>query len=334
MANIFARPRSTRTASWMCVAMVSMCTGNFVAAQVEADAPGDQEDMAVSSGQNAPPDKATARLSRKYDLNRVGSRGIGGGFDLYSMEKERRLGEKLGSALERTVRQVHDPGSVHYLSELCQKVSRQSDNRFPLTVKIIQSEDANVFAFPGGFLYVTTGVFGAVDNEAELAGLISHEIAHIAARHATKQAARRTLWKVVSTPAMFLPFGGLAIQIGDVAVPMKLSRNAELEADLLGLQYMYLAGYDPSEFLRFLDRAYVPGERKPSRVALMFSEYPSLLDRLGRDQAMISTFPRRDEYVVDTSAFAEVKAVIASHEPQLVRRGQDSSGPRLRRHTH
>ena len=314
--------------------MVSMCTGNFVAAQVGADAPDHREDMALSRGQNVPPDKATAKLSRKYDLNRVGSRGIGGGFDLYSMEKERRLGETLASALERTVQQVHDPGSVHYLSELSQKMSRQSDNRFPLTVKIIQSDEANIFALPGGFLYVTTGVFGVVDNEAELAGLISHEIAHIAARHATKQAARRTLWKVVSTPVMLLPFGGLAIQFGDVAVPMKLSRNAELEADLLGLQYMYLSGYDPSEFLRFLDRAYVLRDRRPSRIAQMFSEYPSLLDRLRRDQAMISTFPTRPDYVVDTSAFAEVKAVIASPEPQLLRRGQDSSGPRLRRHTH
>lgn len=303
------------------------------AAQVKPNASGQQQGTVGSAAPTVPLGEADKKLSRKYDLTRIGDRGIGGGFNVYSMEKEQRLEEKLASALERTVRQTHDPGAVNYLSELCQKVSRHSDNRFPLTVKIIESDEPNIFALPGGFLYVTKGLFAAVDNEAELAGVMSHEIAHVAARHATRQSARRTLWKVASTPAMFLPLGGLAIQIGDVTMPMKLSRNAELEADLLGLQYMYLAGYDPSEFLRFLDRGYATEERRLSRLARMFSNYPSLQDRLRRDQVVISTFPPREEYVVDTSAFAEAKAKFASSKPELQGRSKDSGGPRLRRRT-
>jgi predicted Zn-dependent protease len=133
---------------------------------------------------------------------------------------------------------------------------------------------------------------------------------------------------------MFLgPFGILAWQVGDVTVPLKLSRNAELEADLLGLQYMYLAGYDPSEFLRFMDRAYVVEDRRLSRMAQLFSEYPSFEARLSQDRAMISTFPPRVEYMVDTSAFADIKAKFVSPEPEM-RREKGSNGPRLRRRTH
>lgn len=132
---------------------------------------------------------------------------------------------------------------------------------------------------------------------------------------------------------MFLgPFEILAWQFGGIAVPAKLNRDAELEADLLGLQYMYLAAYDPGEFLRFLDRAYVFEDRNPSRLALVFSDYPSLTARLRRDQQVLSTFPPRTEYVADTSGFAEAKAKFAPSEPEL-RRGKDATGPRLRRRT-
>lgn len=133
------------------------------------------------------------------------------------------------------------------------------------------------------------------------------------------------------TPVMFLPFGGLAIQISDIAVPMKLKRNAELEADLLGLQYMYLAGYDPNEFLRFLDRGYAVEDRHLSRMAQVFSDFPSLNQRLRQDRAMVSTFPPREEYVVDTSGFAEMKAKYDTPGPQLRRSHKHSTGPRLRR---
>lgn len=333
MANSFVQPEFDRIASLMCFAMILIFTCKFGVAQVEANAVNNREATVASAVQSLPTDEASKQLSRKYDLSRVGNRGIGGGFDLYSMEKEQRLGEKWAAAIERTVRQVRDPETANYVGNLCQKVSSQSDNRFPLTVKIIESDEANIFALPGGILYVTTGLFAAVDSEAELAGVISHEIAHIAARHVTKMAARRTLLKVVTTPVMFLPFGGLAMQISDVAVPMKLNRNAELEADLLGLQYMYLAGYDPSEFLRFLDRGYAAEDRRLSRMAQVFSGFPCLDKRLRQDRAMVSTFPPREEYVVDTSGFADMKERYETTEPELRRVGKHLTGPRLRRRT-
>ncbi|HJT69338.1 MAG TPA: M48 family metalloprotease [Terriglobales bacterium] len=333
MPNIFERSVFARIAQWVCLAVMPMFAAEVGAAQVVASADSNDEPVVALAGRGLPTDEAAGKLSRKYDLTRVGNRGIGGGFDLYSVEKEQRLGEKWAAALDRTVRRVRDPETANYVGDLCQKVSSQSDNRFPLTVKIIESDEANIYALPGGILYVTTGLFVAVDSEAELAGVISHEIAHIAARHVTKMAARRSLWKVLTTPVMFLPFGGLAIQISDVAVPMKLNRNAELEADLLGLQYMYLAGYDPSEFLRFLDRGYATEDRRLSRMAQIFSDFPSLNSRLGQDRIMVSTFPPREEYVVDTSGFAEMKTKYAAPEPKLLRRGKRSTGPRLRRRT-
>lgn len=325
---------SAGTTWWVYLAAIFLFGGSFGSAQIETDRPGDCEGRVGLGGQTAPSGEASEKLARKYDLNRIGNRGIGGGFNLYSIEKEQRLGRRLASVLDRTVREVRNPETVRYLSDLCQTLARQSDSRFPITVKVIESDEPNIFALPGGFLYVTTGLFAVVDNEAELAGLISHEIAHIAARHATRQAAQRTLWRVVSTPAMLLPFGGLAIQIGDVAVPMKLSRSAELEADLLGLQYMYLAGFDPHEFLRLLDRAYPLEVRSPSRAAQVFSEYPSLQERLRRDQIVVSTFPFRVNYIVNTSAFADVKTNFTSPKPELRHRNKESSGPSLRRRTH
>ncbi len=318
-----------------CITAIFLVGGSFASAQIEPDRPGDREVRVDLTGETAPTGEDSEHLSRKYDLNQVGNRGVGGGFNVYSRKREEGLGRQLAVAVDRTVRELRDPGTVKYLSELCQSLSRHSDSRFPVTVKVIESDEPNIFALPGGILYVTTGLVSTVNNEAELAGLMSHEIAHIAARHATKGASRRTLWKFASTPAMFLgPFGILARQIGGIAVPMKLSRTAELEADLLGLQYMYLAGFDPSEFLRFLDRAYPLEDRSPSRAAQMFSQYPSLQQRLRRDQFVISSFPPRVEYVVDTSEFAYVKAKFTSPGPELRRRNKDSSSPRLRRCMH
>ena len=322
--------QSVRTVWWVCLAAIFLLGGNCGSAQIEPDVLRDSQATGGPLEPGAASSEDGEKLARKYDLNRVGNRGIGGEFNLHSMEAEVKLGKKLSSGMDQRVRGSREPVTTKYLNGLCHALSRQSDSRFPLTVRIIESQEPTIFSLPGGFLYVTTGLFAVVDNEAELAGLISREIGHIAARHATKEATRRTLWKVLSTPVVLLPFGGLVIQIGGVAVPMKLNRDAELEADLLGLQYMYLAGYDPGEFLRFLDRAYSLEDRSPSRVAQMFSDYPSLQERLRRDQMVISTFPPRVEYAVDTSAFAEVKAKFTSPQPAL-RRGSDSAGPRLRR---
>ena len=284
------KPPSARTHWWFWAIVVSASANGFASAQVAADSL-DGVEAAPASSVGSESIIPIPTLPKKYDINRVGNRGIGAGFNLHSMQKEEDLGRRLSARIDQKVRAFKDPVVTKYVDGLCEALSRQSDATFPLTVKIIEGDEPNIFALPGGLLYVTTGLFAVVDNEAELAGLISHEIAHIAARHATKQSARRSLWKVVSTPAMFVPFGGLAIQVGDVAVPMKISRDAEREADLLGLQYMYLAGYDPREFLRFLDDAYPAEHRSRSRMVQMFSDYPSLHDRLRRDQVVLSTLP-------------------------------------------
>lgn len=327
------RPPTDKTGWWFCVAVISVIGASFGSAQVATDTLSDAEMAGDAPGLSAKSTRANQKLVGKYDLNRIGHRGIGQGFNLYSTKKEQKLGRRLATEIDRRVREVGDPVVTEYFAHLCQALSRHSDSHVPLTLKVIEDEEPNIFALPGGILYVTTGLVAVVDNEAELAALISHEIAHVTARHATKLATRRALWRIVSTPAMFLgPFGILAKQIGGVAVPLKLSRNAELEADLLGLQYLYLAGYDPNEFVRFLDRAYVGQNRSSSRMAQIFSDYPMLQERIGRAQEVISTFPTHAEYVLDTGALVEVKDTLALTRVELRRRATDSSSPRLRRH--
>lgn len=270
-----------------------------------------------------------AKLARKYDITRVGDRGIGRGLNLYSAEKELRLGRKLAGAVDRNARLVADPLITEFVNRLALNLVRHSDATVPFTVKVIESDDPNVFAFPGGFLYVTTGLIAAVESEAELAGLMAHEVAHVAARHGVKQASKRTFWKFASMPLILAgPAGFMVRQVAGVAMPMKFSRDAEREADLLGVQYLYLAGYDPGEFVQFFERLGADGKRKHSALAKVFSDYPALEERIAAAREVIEvTLPERGEHIVTTSDFDEVQAHI------LNVRGPQSGRPVLRRRT-
>jgi len=264
------------------------------------------------------------KLANKYDVSRIGSRGIGNGVNFYSLEKETELGKEISTDVEQQSRLIHDPMIEEYINRIAQNLVHNSDAKVPFIVKVIQNDEVNAFALPGGFFYVNSGLILAADNEAELAGIMAHEIAHVAARHATRGETKRTIWNLASMPLVFVggPIGYAVQQAAGFAVPMgymKFSRDAEREADLLGLEYGYMTGYDPAAFVQFFEKIKVLDKQKPNFLAKAFATHPMTEDRIRRAQDEIQTLlPAREEYIVDTSEFQDVKARLSI----LVNRGQ------------
>jgi predicted Zn-dependent protease len=280
---------------------------------------------------------ASHHTNGKYDVQRIGERGIGSGLNLYSIEREQALGRELSQQVEAQAKLIKDPVITEYVNRVAQSIVRNSDARVPFTVKVVDNDEVNAFALPGGFFYVDTGLILAADNEAELAGVMAHEIAHVAARHATKTATRAQIFNLASIPLIFMggPAGYAVRQIAGLAVPMsflKFSRDAEREADLLGLEYAYAAGYDPAEFVHFFESLQVKQKQKLSFVAKAFATHPMTNDRIQRAQKEIATMlPEKDQYVVSTSEFEEIKTRLTRLENAHHLNGGKIETPVLRR---
>jgi len=281
-----------------------------------------------------------AAFAQKHkDVQNIGQRDINkGSWNLYSLEREIELGRRLSLDVEARSRLLRDPRVEAYVDELVQNLVRNSDARVPFTVKVIDSDDLNAFALPGGFLYVHTGLILEAQTEAELAGVLAHEIAHVTARHATKQYTKATLFQWMTLPLVFVggPAGYGIQQALTVAGPLtflKFKRNAEREADFLGLQYTYQAGYDPVALVDFLER--LKDKDKEGRLAKVFSTHPMTKDRIKRAQKGIAeVLPPREEYVVSTSRFDQLKAyLLGRQELEAIYRQASGDEPRLRDRT-
>ena len=250
----------------------------------------------------------------EHDPDQIGSRDVGKGINFYSMERELGLGKEMAQETERQAKMVDDPAVTEYVNRLIQTVANNSDAKVPFTIKVVDSDEVNAFALPGGFMFVNTGLIMKADNEAELAGVLAHEIAHVAARHGTRQATRGQLVNYGTIPLIFVGgWAGYAVrQAVSLAVPMgflKFSRNMEAEADLLGLQYMYKAGYDPTEFVNFFERIQTLEKKKPGAVSKLFSTHPMTGDRIRAAQKTIQRdLKSAPQYVVDTSEFHDARA--------------------------
>jgi predicted Zn-dependent protease len=272
------------------------------------------------------------------DPEEIGNRDVGKGVNFYSIEKEIALGRQLAQEVERQAKLVNDAVVAEYVNRIGQNLARNSDAKMPFTIKVIDSQEVNAFALPGGYMFVNSGLVLKADNEAELAGVMAHEIAHVAARHGTREATRGTIVNYATIPLIFMGgWAGYAIRQGaNLAIPMgflKFSRGFEAEADLLGLEYMYHAGYDPSEFVNFFEKIQSLEKKKPGSIAKVFSTHPMTDDRIKSAQKNIQEYLKaKPEYVVDTSEFEQVKTRLASFENRhKIVDEKDGNRPTLKR---
>ncbi len=252
----------------------------------------------------------------KEDVEAIGNRNVGKGVNLFSLEREISLGKGLAQEVERSSKLIDDPIVTEYVNRVGQNLVRNSDAKVPFTIKVIDSDEVNASALPGGFFYVNSGLILRAQEESELAGVMAHEIAHVAARHGTKNATKGELMQLASIPAMiFIPYSmaGYAMYQGlNLAIPLtflKFSRDAEREADFLGLQYMYKAGYDPNSYVTFFERIQADEKRRPGTIPKVFSTHPPTPDRIENTQKEIARIlPARSEYIVTSSEFDSVKS--------------------------
>jgi beta-barrel assembly-enhancing protease len=274
----------------------------------------------------------------KKDPDQIGTRNVGKGVNFYSIEKEMAMGKQLAADVERQAKLITDPVIAEYVNRIGQNLVRNSDAKVPFTIKVIDGEEVNAFALPGGYFFVYSGLLLKADNEAELAGVMSHEIAHVAARHGTRQATRGELAQLGMIPVMIMSGGwaGYGIyQAANILIPvtfLKFSRGFESEADMLGLEYMYKAGYDPTAFVDFFEKIETLEKRKPGTMSKVFSTHPPTDDRIQKAQKNIQELlTSKPEYVVTTSEFNDVKArLLAMHNRRKVDT-DDPNKPRLRR---
>jgi len=274
---------------------------------------------------------------KKKDPDEIGNRDIGKGVNFYSIEKEIALGKGLAQEVERQAKIIDDPVIAEYVNRLGQNLVRNSDAKVPFTIKVVDTEEVNAFALPGGFFFVNSGLILKADTEAELAGVMAHEIAHVAARHGTRQATRGEIAQLATIPLIFMGgWTGYGIrQAASVAIPvgfLSFSRGFESEADLLGLEYMYKSGYDPGAFVDFFEKIQSLEKKKPGTMAKVFSTHPMTGDRIQTAQKNIQEYLKeRPEYVVTTSEFNDVKTrLMALHNKRKVD-NQDLNRPTLRK---
>ena len=261
--------------------------------------------------------KSNKPLSTNEEPSMIGKRNINTGLIIPklsgSLEKEVRMGREAAAEVDRQAKFVDDPMITEYVNRVGQNIVLHSDAKVPFTIKVIDSDEVNAFALPGGFFYVNKGLLLAADNEAELAGVMAHEIAHVAARHAVENQAKGSLIEYAAIAGSIFLGGipGMIYQntagIGILGLFMKFSRGAEEEADKLGVQYMYAAGYDPSAMATMFEKLEAKNKKKPGFIARAFSTHPAPPDRRASSLALAARFPEHEEYVISSSEFQKVK---------------------------
>jgi len=287
-----------------------------------------------------PDDSKVKHDGGKDDVDAIGNRKVGGrGLgDWYSLETEIRIGKQYAMQVDNSVKMIQDPVVNEYVNRIGQNLVRNSDAQVPFTIKVIDSDEVNAFALPGGFFYVNSGLILAADEEAELAGVMAHEIAHVCARHQMRQMTRAN-WASIGTIPLIFVGGGIGYAVYEAAglgLPvtfMKFQRNFEAEADYLGLQYMYKTGYDPQAFISFFEKIQAKEKKKPGTLAKAFASHPQTPDRIEKSQQEIATIlPARAQYIVSTSEFDDVKARLAMIENRhKVIDDKEGNKPTLRR---
>ena len=299
----------------------------------------DKADSLPSPGENLDPH---IKKGSEDDVDAIGTRNIGGrGIGIwYSTDWEIRNGKMYSMEIEKSAHMITDPVVQEYVNRVGQNIVKNSDCKVPFTIKIIDSDEINAMALPGGFFYVNSGLILAADEEAELAGVMAHEIAHVCAHHAARQMTKMNMAQIGSIPLIIFTSGswtGYGIyEATQLAIPigfLKFSRMDEAQADWLGLQYMYKTGYDPQAFIQFFEKIDALEKHKPGTLAKVFSDHPQTPDRIAKSEDEIATImPARPDYIVSTSEFDDVKARLAriENKRKLNDKGKDGK-PTLRR---
>ncbi len=270
---------------------------------------------------NTPTQTSTSKtLSPNEDPSLIGKRNINGGGDKFwgwlggSREREIAVGRQLATEVEQQAKLVDDEMITEYVNRVGQNIVLHSDAKVPFTIKVIDSDEVNAFALPGGFFYVNKGLILAADNESELAGVMAHEIAHVCARHAMENQGKATAMNYGMLAGII--FGGAVVGtvlqngggiLGALGM-LKFSRSAEEEADKLGVQYLYASGYDPTGMATMFEKLASQNKKKPSSLAKLFSTHPPSLERRDASLALVARFPEKEEYIISTSEFQRVKA--------------------------
>ena len=312
----------------------------LAALAIPAGAKDKDKDAQTPEKQNAPVVQQTRDPKNdKEDVSKIGERDVDGGVNFYGINKEIQLGKQMADEVEKTAKIIDDPVIAEYVNRVGQNLVRNSDSQVPFTIKVIDSEEVNAFALPGGFFFVNSGLINLAETESELAGVMAHEIAHVTARHGTRQATRGQIANLASIPmAIFLPGGWLGYgiyQAANLAIPMtflKFSRGFEKEADFLGMQYLYKAGYDPTSMVTFFERMQAQQKRKTGKLAQAFSSHPPTGSRIEEIQKrMGEVLPAKPEYLINTNEFQNVRERLMKMTTRSKRDDVDPSKPTLRR---
>jgi len=304
-------------------------------------APQEQKDQKDQSDTSTGDDKFY-HGSGINDVNAIGTRNVGcnrGLGNWYTLDAQVRMGQEFAQQVEQTSHLITDPAVNEYVNRVVQNLVRSSDSRLPFNVKIIDVEDPNAFALPGGYMFVNAGAILMADDESELAGVVAHEIAHVAACHAARESTRGNLAGLAMIPVVIMTGGlaGLATQeVANIAVPatfMKFTRNFEAQADYLGIQYAYKAGYDPNGMINFFEKISTLEKKKIGYVTrIRYVDHPQTPDRIAKSQHEIATIlPPRNEYVVDTSDFQQAKKRLALIMKHRLPKDNKEETPQLRR---
>jgi predicted Zn-dependent protease len=285
-------------------------------------------------------DMGNVKTGSINDVNSVGNRDIGGRGvgNWYSTDSEIRMGRQYAAEIEKSTKFINDSVVTEYVNRIGQNIVKNSDCKVPFTIKVIDSDEINAMALPGGFFYVNSGLILNADEEAELAGVMAHETAHVCAHHAARQMTRANYAQLGTIPLIFIGgWTGYGIyEAASIGIPLTFlhfSREFEAQADYLGVQYMYRAGYDPQAFVTFFEKIQALEKRKPGAVAKAFSDHPQTPDRIEHSQEEIAhILPARDEYTVTTSEFDDVKARLARIEnKRRLTDSKDGKKPSLRK---
>jgi predicted Zn-dependent protease len=295
------RSPSARRTFWLGISLL------LLAAPAPAQNKSQKPTASKNSAQKNEPlaDNENPQMIGKRNINKLQ-------INFYSYDKEVAVGRQFAQEVDRSAKLVEDPIVVEYINKVGQNLVLHSDAKVAFTIKVIDADEINAFALPGGFFYVNKGLILAADNEAELAGPMAHEIAHVCARHGVEQASKGELVNWASLPLIFMGgWGGFAVQqAAGLAIPMgflKFNRNAEYEADSLGAQYLWATGYDPAAMATFFEKLQAQEKKKPGTMARLFSTHPMVSDRIDKVNALIARFPERGEYTINTSEFQRVK---------------------------